>query len=136
MMSNIFVTGIGLVTPFGRNIADFWSRIIGPTSAIRRIQDSAFSLLPCQIAATIDPFSSPYEDQPAFIKYAMCAADDAIADADLLSKRIDSTRIVLDRIIYLVGSLYRNWFKWNRGNSFCTRKTKGKGMCILLALPF
>lgn len=98
-MSNIFVTGIGLVTPFGRNIADFWSRIIGPISAIKRIQDPAFGSLPCQIAATIDPFNSPYDDQPAFIKYAMCAADDAITDAGLLNRKIDGTRIVLTCIV-------------------------------------
>lgn len=96
-MSNIFVTGIGLVTPFGRSITDFWSRMIGSVSAIKRVQDPTFTSLPCQIAATVEPFNSPYDDQPAFIKYAMCAADDAIADAGILNKEIDRTRIVTTR---------------------------------------
>jgi 3-oxoacyl-(acyl-carrier-protein) synthase len=100
-MSNIFVTGIGLVTPFGRSITEFWSRMLGPTSAIKKLQDPIFHSLPCQIAATVEPFKSPYDDQPAFIKYAMCAADDAIVDADLLGRDVDRTRIVLNRLISL-----------------------------------
>ena len=94
-MSNIFVTGIGLVTPFGRSISEFWSRILGPTSATKKLQDPIFASLPCRVAATVEPFRSAYDDQPAFIKYAMCAADDAIADADLLQRSIDKTRIAV-----------------------------------------
>ena len=61
----------------------------------QEMQDPIFASLPCRVAATVEPFRSAYDDQPAFIKYAMCAADDAIADADLLQRSIDKTRIAV-----------------------------------------
>jgi len=95
-MRRVVITGLGIVSPLGCGVEASWKRLIAGESGARRITEFDVSDLACQIGCTIprgdyaqgaynpDEWMEPKEQRKVddFIVYAMCAADQALADAD------------------------------------------------------
>jgi 3-oxoacyl-[acyl-carrier-protein] synthase II len=102
----IVITGIGLVTPIGNTVDEFWNNLVGGKSGVSRITKFDPSVLPTQIAAEIRDFNSEkYIDKKQSRRmdtsqqYGVVAAGKAIEDAGL-----DLGRIDLDRAGVIIGS--------------------------------
>jgi 3-oxoacyl-[acyl-carrier-protein] synthase II len=95
-MRRVVVTGIGMVSPLGCGAEITWQRLLEGRSGARRIETFEVSDLPCTIACTIprgdgsdgtfnaDQWMEPKEQRKVddFIVFAMCAAHQALDDAD------------------------------------------------------
>jgi 3-oxoacyl-[acyl-carrier-protein] synthase II len=95
-MRRVVVTGLGMVTPLGCGVEATWRRLLAGESGARRIDTFDVSDLPAKIACTIprgdgsngsfnpDQWMEPKEQRKVdhFIVFAMCAARQALADAD------------------------------------------------------
>jgi 3-oxoacyl-[acyl-carrier-protein] synthase II len=96
MMRRVVVTGLGMVTPLACGVEQTWQRLLAGKSGIGRVQKCEVADLPCQIAGEIplgdgsdgtfnsDEWMEPKERRKVddFILYAMCAAKQALDDAD------------------------------------------------------
>jgi 3-oxoacyl-[acyl-carrier-protein] synthase II len=95
-MRRVVITGLGIVSPLGCGVEASWKRLIAGESGARRITEFDVSDLACQIGCTIprgeyadgaynpDDWMEPKEQRKVddFIVYGMCAADQALADAN------------------------------------------------------
>jgi len=106
MRRRVVITGMGVITPIGLNVKDFWSSLLAGKSGagrITRFDPTAFST---QIAAEVkgfDPSSvldrKEIRRQDRFVHYAIAAAHEALADSKLELDKEDR-----DRIGVVVGS--------------------------------
>jgi 3-oxoacyl-[acyl-carrier-protein] synthase II len=88
----VVITGMGIVSAGGCDLAGFWSNLVSGRPSIRRIARFDVSAYPSQIAAEIDNFQiRDLVDAPAewinrgrIAQYAAAAAEMAIEDASLL----------------------------------------------------
>ena len=94
-MKRVVVTGLGMVTPLACGVEETWKRLIEGQSGIAKVESFDVSDLPCKIAGQVprgdgsngtfnpDQWMSPQEQRKvdAFIVYAMCAARQALDDA-------------------------------------------------------
>lgn len=95
------VTGIGVVTPVGRGIEDFFSALCNSTSGLVRPPEGHFAaglVDAIGIAPPIDPFDVlPEKDAPfadRFSVTAVAATDDALADSGLkIGEDVDPLRV-------------------------------------------
>ncbi|MEY8014802.1 beta-ketoacyl-[acyl-carrier-protein] synthase family protein [Mycobacterium servetii] len=95
------VTGIGVVTPVGRGIEEFFSALCAPTSGLVRPPEGHFAaglVDAIGIAPPLDPFELlPEKDAPfadRFSLTAVAAADDAIADSGIrIGVDVDPLRV-------------------------------------------
>jgi 3-oxoacyl-[acyl-carrier-protein] synthase II len=95
------ITGIGLVTPVGRSLEEFFSSVCAPGSGLVRPPEDHFAAELVQavgMAPQIDPLDVlPRTDAGVadrFSVMAVAAADDAIADAGLkIGKDVDPLRV-------------------------------------------
>jgi 3-oxoacyl-[acyl-carrier-protein] synthase II len=99
-MRRVVVTGIGMVTPLGCGVEVTWQRLVAGESGARKIDTFEVADLPARIACIIpqgdgtngtynpDQWMEPKEQRKVddFITYAMCAARQAIDDADCAPK--------------------------------------------------
>ena len=106
MARRIVITGIGLVTPLGSNVEEFWSNLIAGKSGISKISKIDVSMLPTQIAAEIKNFDpEKYLDKKQVRRldisqqYAIVAAAKAIEDSG-----IDTNKVDLNRAGVVIGS--------------------------------
>src|ERR1700756_4697410 len=95
-MRRVVVTGLGMVSPLGCGVEPTWKRILNGDSGARRIESFDVSDLPSKIACVIprgdgtdgtynpDQWMEPKEQRKVdeFITYAMCAARQALEDAE------------------------------------------------------
>ena len=95
-MRRVVVTGLGMVTPLGCGVEPTWTRILAGESGARKIDTFDASDLACQIACMIprgdgsagtfnpDQWMEPKDQRKVddFIIYAMCAARQALDDAN------------------------------------------------------
>ena len=95
-MRRVVITGIGMVTPLGCGVTTTWKRLLAGQSGARRIEKFDVSDLSCKIACQIprgdgsdgtynpDQWMERKEQRKVdeFIVYAMCAARQALDDAD------------------------------------------------------
>jgi len=102
----VVITGIGVVTPIGNNIEQFWENLVNGKSGVGTITKFDASALPTRIAAEIKDFNpEKYLDKKQARRmdlsqqYAMYAAGEAIADA-----KLDLGVIDLDRAGVVIGS--------------------------------
>ncbi len=96
----VVITGIGIVSPLGSDLDQFWERVKEGKSGIRRIQGFDASQLPSQIAGEVAEFDLdafiPKKEQrrmDPFSHYAMGAAQLTVNDAGLDMSKEDPTRI-------------------------------------------
>lgn len=95
-MRRVVITGLGMVSPLGCGVEANWRRLTAGESGIRRVTEFDVADLSCQIAGLIprgnyadggynpDEWMEPKEQRKVddFIVYAMCAATQALDDAD------------------------------------------------------
>ncbi len=95
-MRRVVVTGLGMVTPLGCGVEPTWKRILNGESGARRIDRFDVSDLSSQIACVVprgdgsdgtfnpDQWMEPKDQRKVddFIIFAMCAARQALDDAD------------------------------------------------------
>ena len=89
-MPRVVITGLGVVSPAGQCIRDFWSAIVAGDSAIRPITLIPTEQLTSKIAAEVADFDPSVHFEPKvlslmdrFSQFAVVAARQAIADAGL-----------------------------------------------------
>ncbi len=106
MSRRVAITGIGLVTPLGHTIDEFWDNIIAGKSGITTITRFDASELPTRIAAEVKDFDPlEYIDKKQVKRmdlsqqYAVVASGKALQDAAL-----DIERINADRAGVIIGS--------------------------------
>ncbi|HEX5509909.1 MAG TPA: beta-ketoacyl-ACP synthase II [Pseudolabrys sp.] len=102
-MKRVVVTGMGMVTPLGCGVESTWQRLIKGESGAKKVERFDVSDLPCKIACTIprgdgsdssynpDQWMEPKEQRKVdeFIVFAMCAARQALDDANWHPKSYD-----------------------------------------------
>lgn len=101
-MRRVVITGIGVVSPIGNNVNDFWQNLVAGKRGIDTISsfDPDKYGLTVKIAAEVKNFNpEDYFDKKDaqkfsdFIKFAYAAAMEAIKDADLENANIDKDRV-------------------------------------------
>src|SRR5215470_17042582 len=99
-MRRVVITGLGLLSPLGCGVEVSWQRLTAGDNAAKRVQNFDVSDLTCQIACqiargdgsdgTFNPsdWMEPKEQRKVddFIIYAMCSAEQALADAGCTPK--------------------------------------------------
>ncbi len=99
-MRRVVVTGLGMVTPLGCGVDVTWKRLLAGASGARKVDTFDVSDLPARIACMIprgdgasgtynpNDWMEPKEQRKVddFITYAMCAATQAIQDANCAPK--------------------------------------------------
>src|SRR5258707_1998974 len=99
-MRRVVVTGLGMVTPLGCGVDVTWQRLLVGESGARKVDTFDVSDLPARIACMIprgdgaagtynpNDWMEPKEQRKVdeFIAYAMCAATQAIRDANCAPK--------------------------------------------------
>jgi 3-oxoacyl-[acyl-carrier-protein] synthase II len=95
-MKRVVVTGVGMVTPLACGVEETWKRLVQGQSGIAKVENFDVSDLPCKIAGQVprgdgsngtfnaDQWMSPQEQRKVdpFVVFAMCAARQALEDAD------------------------------------------------------
>ncbi len=86
----VVVTGLGAITPLGNNTPEFWRRLVAGESGVGPITVFDASLFATQIAAEVKDFAADEilgkkeaRRLDRFSQYALAAAIEAIADAQL-----------------------------------------------------
>ncbi len=100
-MRRVVVTGIGAVTPLGHNVKETWEGLISGKSGIdviKRFDPYSYNL-PVVIAGEVKDFDPKKYLNPKdakrmsdFVKFAMVAAKEAVADSGLELDKIDLTK--------------------------------------------
>jgi len=96
----VVVTGMGVVTPLGMTVADFWKNLIGGVSGAGPITYFDVSKYDTRFACQVKDFkATDYLDRKRaqrmdpFAQYAVISADVAMADSALPVKEMDPDRI-------------------------------------------
>ncbi|MDE2161489.1 MAG: beta-ketoacyl-ACP synthase II, partial [Burkholderiales bacterium] len=86
----VVVTGLGLVSPVGNNVADGWASLLAGRSGIDLITKFDASAFSCRFAGEVRDFkvddyipSKEARHMDAFIHYGMAASIQAVQDAGL-----------------------------------------------------
>lgn len=100
-MRRVVVTGLGIVSPFGRGVDYNWDCLLAGKSGIRKIENVDLKDIPVQIAGQVpwgegkhefnpDSVMAPKDQKKAdkFILYGIAAANDALKDADYEPKNL------------------------------------------------
>jgi 3-oxoacyl-[acyl-carrier-protein] synthase II len=96
-MRRVVVTGMGMVTPVGRNLETTWTALLGGQSGVGPISLFNASTFPTRIAAEVKDFAMEdyrpdaprWTDHSRNTKFALAAAQMAIDDSGLLSAKRD-----------------------------------------------
>ena len=96
----VVVTGLGLISPVGNDVATGWANIVAGRSGISRITHFDPSAITCQIAGEVRDYDIasyiPAKDarrMDTFIHFGMAAGIQAVRDAGLENVGIDPERI-------------------------------------------
>lgn len=97
MEQRVVITGLGVITPVGNNISDFWNNLVAGYCGIDVIKDYENYELPVRVAGQVKDFK-PEENglekndirrNDIYCQYALAAAYQAMQDSDHLSKNTD-----------------------------------------------
>ncbi|TAK74930.1 MAG: beta-ketoacyl-ACP synthase II, partial [Dehalococcoidia bacterium] len=96
----VVVTGMGIVSPLGNTIEEFWSRVVAGESGIARMTLADPEKYPCQVAGEVKDWDyTRYMDRKdgrrmaRFSQFAIGAARMAIEDARLNLEGVDRERV-------------------------------------------
>jgi len=96
----VVITGLGVVTPVGNTVPEFWKSLLEGRSGVKRIQCFDPSNFSSQIAAEVldfDPskYFNPKEIRKTdrFVQFAIAAAKEAVVDSKLDLDKEDRARI-------------------------------------------
>ena len=134
-MRRVVVTGLGIVSPFGRGVDYNWDCLMDGKSGIRKIQNIDLKDIPVQIAGQVpfgqgehefDPDSvmAPKDQKKAdkFILYGIAAANDALADAKYEPKELDEAEqcragVMMGSGIGGLNNIYENSISFHENGS-------------------
>jgi 3-oxoacyl-[acyl-carrier-protein] synthase II len=98
----VVLTGIGLVTPLGLDVASFWEALCGGRSGVRRLRSFDTSALPVRFGGEVEGFDArnyiDKKDRKSLkmmvrtIQFAVAAAQLAMSDGRVDRTRLDPTR--------------------------------------------
>ncbi len=98
----VVVTGLGMVTPLGLNVADTWNAVLAGKSGVHRIDQFDPSDINCHICSNVKNFDPlPYMSEKdarkrdIFVQYGIAAGVQAIKDSGLEVTESNSHRIGL-----------------------------------------
>ena len=95
----VVITGMGIVSPLGNTVNDFFANLMAGKSGIQRLQSDFVDRLDIKIAAQVelDPMQHFGKHKISTLdrvsQFALYAAGQAIADAKLDMEQVDKTRI-------------------------------------------
>lgn len=96
----VVVTGMGVMSPLGQTVAEYWSGLVAGKSGIGPITLCDASPFPCRIAGEVDGFDAgQYMDakearrMARFSQFAVAASAVAIEDAGLTISKLDDERM-------------------------------------------
>uniref|UniRef100_A0A7V3N599 3-oxoacyl-[acyl-carrier-protein] synthase 2 n=1 Tax=candidate division CPR3 bacterium TaxID=2268181 RepID=A0A7V3N599_UNCC3 len=99
MRRRVVVTGMGVVSPVGKSVKEFWEALLSAKNGIKLIDRFDVSQFPTKIAGLIDDFNPEERIDPKELKrmdlvtqYALYAAYEAILDAGLSEGKFDPYR--------------------------------------------
>ncbi len=105
-MNRVVITGVGVLTPIGNTLKDFWENLLAGRSGVGKISRFDVSDYDCKIAGEVKGFdpSKTLDKKEArradrFEQYALVAAGQALADSGL-----DLSKINLERAGVVLGS--------------------------------
>lgn len=96
--TRVVVTGLGLVTPLGTDVASTWQAVLAGKSGVRALHEDWATDLSSKVAGAIDADLSSVLDKVAArrmdrsTQFAVVAAKQAVADADVLAN-VDPIRL-------------------------------------------
>lgn len=96
--TRVVVTGLGLVTPLGTDVASTWQAVLAGKSGVRALHEDWAADLSSKVAGAIDADLSSVLDKVAArrmdrsTQFAVVAAKQAVADADVLAN-VDPIRL-------------------------------------------
>ncbi|MGN0419204.1 MAG: beta-ketoacyl-ACP synthase II [Acetatifactor sp.] len=100
MKRRVVVTGMGVISPIGNNVEEFWKGIVEEKIGFAPITSFDTSNYKCKLAAQVKDFKpEEYMDKKAarrmepFCQYAVAAAGEAIRDAGLVMEQEDPYRV-------------------------------------------
>ena len=100
MKKRVVVTGMGVISPIGNNVEEFWKGIVEEKIGFVPITSFDTSNYKCKLAAQVKDFKpEEYMDKKAarrmepFCQYAVAAAGEAIRDAGLVMEQEDPYRV-------------------------------------------
>ena len=106
MSKRVVITGLGVVSPVGNNVDEYWNSLISGKSGVTEVTRFDVSDFPAKIAAEVKNFDvTEYVDNKAARRmdlseqYAIAASDQAIKDSKLDLESVD-----LDRCGVVIGS--------------------------------
>ncbi len=126
----VVVTGMGVVSPLGCNLDEFWNGLLAGHSGVRSLDGSIFSGLPTRIGAAAWDFDgSKHFDRKEIRRMsrssqmALVAAGQAISDA-----KLDDGKVDFPEVGVLIGSsiggfsasdqFFEGYYKYGRTNPF------------------
>src|SRR3989338_7949731 len=96
----VVITGQGVLSPVGSGVEKFWQSLLAGKSGIRPITHFDASKFDCRICGDVidynplDHFTTKEERHLSrFVQFAVISSNEALADAKLDPKQIDSTRV-------------------------------------------
>lgn len=99
MSRRVVVTGMGVISPIGNSVDDFWKSLKEGKSGISKIESFDASEYPTQIAGEVKNFDykeflsrKEAKRMDRFTQFAVCAAGQALKDSKLDLEAIDMTR--------------------------------------------
>lgn len=130
-MKRVVVTGLGVLSPFGRGVEYNWNCLMQGKSAIRKIDNIDLKDIPVQIAGQVpcgegehefnpDSVMAPKDQKKAdkFILYGIAAANDALADAGYEPKDLSEAEqcragVMMGSGIGGLNNIYENSISFN-----------------------
>lgn len=96
----VVITGLGVITPIGSTVDEFWNSILTGKSGVGRLTAFDASYFSSQIAAEVKDFN-PSDFMPPkdarrldrFVQFGLAAAKNAVTDSGLQLDKEDTTRI-------------------------------------------
>lgn len=100
MRRRVVVTGIGVITPVGKNVESMWKVLREGGSGIGRITHFDASRFPTKIAAEVKDFNladyvaetGPFDECGRNILFAIAAATEAVKGSGILDQKVDPSR--------------------------------------------
>ena len=95
----VVITGMGVITPIGNTVEEFWHSALNGISGIKNFADLDTTNYPCKVAGEVKNFDpTMYMDKKSarrmarFSQFAVAAAQQSIQNATLNIEDIDNTR--------------------------------------------
>lgn len=136
-LKRVVVTGLGAITPIGNDVPTTWENAINGVSGAGPITHFDASLFKTQFACEVKNFvpSEHFDRKEArkydlYAMYALVAANQAIADADLDAEGIDKDRV---GVIFAAGIGGLHTFEEEAGY-YAKNEEKGQNTILSLSL--